>query len=314
MTDVKGITLPVRPRILIVDDTPLNIHLLAQSLHADYDVMISPSGRHALGLLQREKPDLIILDIMMPEMSGYDVCRVIKDDPANGHIPIIFVSARDSIEDQQRGFDLGAVDFIAKPFQTPLVLARVAVHLRLKYKSERLEQLAMLDGLTDIANRRALDAVLVREYGRAARDRYSLAVLMLDIDFFKCFNDHYGHGVGDACLRQVARACAAGLRRPGDFIARYGGEEFCVVLPDCNTSGAVLVAEALRANVRALQIAHAVSPLSDKVTISVGGSARRVTVAFTEASAATIHREADEALYLAKSQGRDRVVIKGVHL
>jgi len=202
--------------------------------------MVAPHGQAALTLLQGEaQPDLILLDIMMPDMDGYEVCRRIKQDPAIWHIPIIFLTAKGAVADQQLGFDLGAVDYIVKPVEIPLLLARVRAHIRLKRKSEQLEKLAMIDGLTDIANRRAL------------------ALLMVDIDHFKAFNDHYGHGAGDECLRRVAQCLAMGLLRPGDFIARYGSEEFCVILPQCTAAGALQVAENLLTAVAELQIPHA---------------------------------------------------------
>jgi diguanylate cyclase (GGDEF)-like protein len=298
-----------RARILIVDDTPVNIQILAQALTKEYDIAVATGGAAALELLrQPDKPDLILLDIMMPEMDGHEVCRRIKQDPATWDIPIIFLTAKGTVEDQQTGFNLGAVDYITKPIKIPVVLARVSVHIRLKRKSEQLEKLAMLDALTDIANRRALDAMLPRECLRAARDGVPLAVLMIDIDQFKAFNDHYGHGVGDECLRRVAQSIEAVLQRPGDFVASYGGEEFCVILPNCDSAGALQVAENLRSAVAALDIPHAYSNVARQVTVSIGISARQVTG--QEICPPVIQQEADAALYRAKSEGRNRVVVR----
>ncbi len=298
----------IKPTVLVVDDAPGNILVLARGLAKDYEVLIARSGKEALTLLtQEQKPDLILLDVMMPEMDGYEVCRQIKDNDTTKDIPVIFLTAKEAIWDQQLGFNLGAVDYITKPVQMPLVLARVAVQIRLKLKSDRLEQLAMLDGLTDVANRRALDKTLLQECERAARDRISLAVIMIDIDHFKAFNDHYGHGVGDECLRQVAQAAAGSLRRPGDFFARYGGEEFCVILPNCDNKGALTVAENIQTAIADLAIPHACSSVSEHVTISIGIAAR--TVSYEEDPHLTIQREADEALYTAKLQGRNRAVV-----
>lgn len=300
--------IPARPSVLIVDDTPSNVQILAHALKHRYEVMVAVNGKNALALLQQDrKPDLILLDVMMPEMDGYEVCRRIKEDHANWNIPVIFVSAKDAVEDQQNGFNLGAVDYITKPFELPLVLARVAVHIRLKLKSQHLEKLALVDGLTDIPNRRALDDMLQRECGRSAREGYSLAVLMIDIDHFKAFNDHYGHGAGDECLRQVAQALAAALHRPGDFIARYGGEEFCILLPDCDSQGAIQVAEHLRDAIETLAIPHAYSSVAKHVTVSIGISVHQTKGGDT--CPPTIHREADEALYTAKTHGRNRVAV-----
>ncbi|WP_167752459.1 diguanylate cyclase [Thiorhodococcus mannitoliphagus] len=298
---------PCRARILVVDDTAANIQIVAAALSKQYEIMVATGGEAALALLREtDKPDLILLDIMMPEMDGHEVCRRIKEDPATWDIPIIFLTAKGAVEDQQRGFNLGAVDYITKPIEIPLLLARVGVHIQLKRKSEQLEKLAMLDGLTEIANRRALDVRLPQECQRTAREGVPLAVLMIDIDHFKAFNDRYGHGAGDECLRRVAQTIEAVPHRPGDFVARYGGEEFCVILPNCDRAGALQVAENLRSAVAALDIPHAYSSAARHVTISIGFSAR--WVAGEETGPSAIQREADAALYQAKSQGRNRVV------
>jgi diguanylate cyclase (GGDEF)-like protein len=293
--------------ILIVDDAPANIQILAEALRSRYLITVATSGAAALDLLQQgEKPDLVLLDIMMPDMDGYTVCRRIKRDPRIQEIPVIFVTARVETEDQQMGFNIGAVDYITKPFQIPLVLARIKVHIRLKLKSERLEKLALIDGLTEIPNRRAVEETLARECGRAHRDRMALSVLMIDVDFFKTFNDMYGHGCGDECLRRVAEALEGVLRRPADFVGRYGGEEFAAILPDCTAEGAITVAEAMRAAVGALEIPHAGSPTASCVTISVGVGFRAVDA---ETSATELLHDADRMLYEAKTQGRNQVVV-----
>ena len=292
------------PAVLIVDDTLANIQILEQALGHDYTIQSAASGPAALSLLQESiKPDLILLDVIMPGMDGYEVCRRIKQDPAARHIPVIFVSGLDQLKDQQRGFDLGAVDYITKPFWLALVMARVNVHIRLKLKSEILEKLAFLDGLTDIPNRRGLEQTLTREWERAKRSGTPLSALMIDVDHFKTFNDEYGHGAGDVCLRKVAQALEKGVKRPGDFIGRYGGEEFSVILSDCNTAGAALVAENLRARVAALKISHAHSTAADHVTVSIGYTTQ---VVGTDSSWSGLMEEADKALYLAKTHGRNR--------
>ena len=304
MDEHQGVTAKRLPVVMIVDDTPTNTQLLAQVLRHNYAIQTAACGSEALALLQQpDKPDLILLDVMMPGMDGYEVCRRIKDDPALRHIPVIFVTAMDQPKDQQRGFALGAVDYITKPFEVPLVIARVNVHVRLKLKSEMLEKLAFLDGLTDIPNRRALEEALSVEWGRANRSGAPLAVLMIDIDHFKLFNDACGHGVGDECLRKVARELERSLLRPGDFVGRYGGEEFSVILPDCDAAGAALVAEKLREAVAALKIPHPMAEAGGCVTISIGYTSRLVSLA----PLSDLMDEADQALYLAKSQGRNRI-------
>lgn len=305
MSEHVGLPNDRLPVVLIVDDTPTNLLILTEALKHEYTIRTATNGLDALALLQEpDKPDLILLDVVMPGMDGYEVCRRIKQSPATWHIPVIFVTAMAQAKDQKLGFDLGAVDYITKPFEVHLVVARVNVHMRLKLKSEMLEKLAFLDGLTDIPNRRALEEDLDQEWGRAKRSNTPLSVLMIDIDFFKAFNDHYGHGVGDECLRKVARELERGLMRPGDFVGRYGGEEFSVILPNCDSAGAALVAEKLRERVDALKIPHEYSEVCDHVTISVGYTTRQVA---SDTILNALTEEADKALYLAKSRGRNRV-------
>jgi diguanylate cyclase (GGDEF)-like protein len=292
--------------ILVVDDTPTNIQVLAQALMNSYDIKVATSGSAALEIVMgNKKPDLILLDIMMPEMDGYEVCRRIKEEPSTWDIPIIFVTAKDEVSDQKRGFDLGAADYIAKPFELPLVMARINVHLRLKHKTERLERLALLDGLTDIPNRRALEDTLSRECGRSARERKPLSVLMIDVDHFKAFNDHYGHGAGDECLRAVAKALESALQRGTDYVGRYGGEEFVVILPDCDAAGALIVADRILGRISSLAIPHTFSETADHVTVSIGCESMQCE---TYTLNTELLEKADQVLYLAKEQGRNRVV------
>ena len=292
--------------ILIVDDTPLNIKILAQALFKEYEVKIATDGATALTIIdQDKKPDLVLLDIIMPEMDGYEVCKRIKNNPSTWNIPIIFVSGKGDVKDQQHGFDLGAVDFITKPFEIPLVLARINVQLRLKRKSEKLEKLALLDALTDIPNRRSLDDTVEREFKRAKRNKKMISLLMIDVDHFKTFNDHYGHGAGDMCLRKIAQTLESCIKRPGDMVGRYGGEEFMVILPDCVQCGAVAIAENMRQNIEKLNIPHEHSSVTDHVTVSIGVESK---LCESEITYKEIMEKADQMLYLAKQQGRNRVV------
>ncbi|MBV0933610.1 response regulator [Marinobacterium weihaiense] len=296
-----------RQRVLVVDDEVVNLKILANSLKDDYTVQIANSGQKALELaLGNIPPDLILLDIMMPAMDGYDVCRALKNDPVTKDIPIIFVTALNDASEEQKGLSLGAVDYIIKPYQMPVVKARVSTHLSLKAKTDLLEAMSYLDGLTHVPNRRQLDMALCREIKRHQRSGQPLGLVMIDIDFFKPFNDHYGHGHGDYCLQRVATALQQALRRPSDLLARYGGEEFLALLPETDAAGVEHVAERLRLAVVALQLEHRHSAIANHVTISLGGIAVKVNA---ELTAELLLERADKVLYRAKAQGRNRVAM-----
>ncbi|WP_321491353.1 diguanylate cyclase domain-containing protein [uncultured Desulfobacter sp.] len=292
--------------VLIVDDTPINIQVLVNALKDTYRVRIANEGRKALSVAASEDPpDIILLDVMMPEMDGYEVCRCLKQNPKTMQIPVIFVTTRRSSEDEAFGLNLGAVDYISKPFSIPVVKARVRTHLQLKLRTDKLEALAMVDGLTGIANRRSFDQTLDLDWRRAQRMGSHLSLIMIDIDEFKAYNDNYGHGAGDECLRVVAEAIESIMRRPGDFVGRYGGEEFVVLLPESDLKGTLAMAEKIRLAVKALKIPHAFSGTADHVTISLGCHAM---LCESKTSSRQLLQEADQALYFAKQKGRDRVV------
>lgn len=293
-----------KPRVLIVDDTPDNLHLLAEMLGEDYEVRIATGGQRALELASRDdlRPDLILLDVMMPGMSGFEVCRAIKESDATRNIPIIFVTAKDGQENEARGLSLGAVDYITKPFHLAIVLARVRNHINLKLKSDQLERYANLDGLTDIANRRRFDETLEKEWLRAMRDGRELSLAIMDIDCFKQFNDIYGHGAGDECLRRAARALQGALSRPADLLARYGGEEFAVVLPDTGEQGGRNIAQRLLDAVSGLRIRHRGNSAGDVVTLSIGCA---TTLPNRDTTPRQLLDAADDLLYAAKEGGRN---------
>ena len=295
-----------RRTLLLVDDQPTNIKVLANLLKDDYVIQIAASGKKALEIAAgRQAPDLILLDILMPDMDGYAVCRALKHNPATSAIPVIFITALDEASDETRGFDLGAVDYISKPFHPEIVKARIRNHVSLKVKTDLLEQMSHLDGLTQIANRRQFDLTLAREMKRLVRSGQSLGLVMFDIDYFKPFNDNYGHGKGDDCLVRVASELRQVIRRPGDLLARYGGEEFAAILPETDASGVNAMAEAIRATVAGLHYPHAFSPVAGHVTVSVGAV---VLERVSDHSPQSLIDEADRALYAAKAQGRNRVV------
>ena len=295
-----------KPMILVVDDVPTNVQILAEALSAVYRIKVAGNGHDALEIAQREPhPDLILLDVMMPDMDGFEVCRRLKADLRTQKIPVIFATAMSSMSDEERGLNLGAVDYITKPFVIPIAKARIRNHIRLKQQADRLEALSLLDALTDIPNRRRYDESLASEWARAKRDRTPLSLIMIDIDHFKKYNDYYGHGAGDVCLQRVATELAEGVVRPGDVVARYGGEEFVVILPDTDKDSAGQIAERLRERIEKLNLAHAYSETKSVITISAGVATQ--TELGECLSSIMLHDSADKALYMAKAGGRNRV-------
>ncbi len=298
-----------RSSILIVDDIPANIKVLGESLRADYRIRLATDGEKALKMARSSNPpDLILLDIVMPKMDGYEVCRHLKEDPTTRNIPVIFITAMAEEEDETKGLACGAVDYITKPFSLPIVRARVRTHLELKRHRDTLEALSTLDGLTGIPNRRRFDEVLKVEWLRGQREGAPLSLLMIDIDHFKLYNDNYGHIEGDDCLKRVAAALAGAISRPADFIARFGGEEFAAVLPMTDGLGAATVAAALLDSIRELNLPHAHSPAAPRVTISLGGATMQPS---REENPIQLIERADRALYAAKSAGRNRHILWG---
>lgn len=290
--------------ILVVDDLPANIGKLVALLGDRYIVKPALSGKKALEVARsNEPPDLILLDAVMPEMNGLEVCRTLKSDPETADIPIIFVTSLDGEEEEERGLKLGAVDYITKPFRGPIVLARVETQLRLKEYNDLLKQQSTLDGLTGLPNRRALDERLLQEWRRGARLKTPLSAILLDIDYFKQYNDHYGHLAGDDCLRQVGRQLSE-AGRVTDFVARYGGEEFVCLLPHTDAQGALEVAEKFRKAVGALQIEHEQSNISSRLTVSQGVA---TTLPELDRDPSILLGLADEQLYRVKEGGRDGV-------
>jgi len=299
-------TAPCVPQtVLIVDDTPANIEILSSVLGAEHEILFATSGRDALALVADQTPDLILLDVMMPDMDGYEVCKKLKADPRTRNIPVIFITALSEESDETHGLEVGAIDYISKPISAPIVRARVRNHLELKRYRDILENFSTLDGLTGIANRRRLDEFLAQEWLRGRRQQSPLSVCLMDIDFFKRFNDRYGHVAGDDCLRRVALALASVTRRPADLVARYGGEEFVCVLPDTDAAGAARVADRCRAAVAALAIPHVESNAAKHVTVSGGVAAETPS---EESSPAHLLETADRLLYQAKHAGRNRIL------
>ncbi|AUH50502.1 diguanylate cyclase response regulator [Chromobacterium sp. ATCC 53434] len=290
-----------RPKILVVDDQTANILLVRDLFKDDYEIFMALSGEQAIEQCQAVMPDLILLDLVMPGIDGFEVCRLLKADVRTRAVPIIFVSAQREEADEARGFELGGVDYIVKPVNHTILRARVRTHLALKFQTDLLSAIALVDGLTGVANRRRFDEVLQADWLQCARLQQPISLLMIDVDHFKRFNDRYGHQAGDDCLRRVAQAIKQSARRPHDLTARYGGEEFACILPD--TDGAAGVAHAVLTAIRELAIPHAASDVAEVVTASLGVA---TVVASHESTPQALIEEADRQLYQAKRQGRAR--------
>lgn len=293
-----------RPRVLIVDDQPANLDILVAHLQQEFcELVVALSGEEGLQLAREIKPDLILLDVMMPGMDGFETCRRLKDAYETSDIPVIFLSAKDDSSSVIRGLKLGGIDYVSKPFSMPVLKQRVRNHLSLKHNTDQLTKLACMDELTNIANRRHFDRVFKAEWERALRNKNSLSLMMVDVDHFKLFNDRYGHLEGDRCLRSVANALKEALRRPADLLARFGGEEFVVLLPESSGEGAEIVAQRLHESVAALNIAHA-ETRTGKLSISVGWGSVQPKQSITSQD---LLRKVDAVLYEAKKSGRNCV-------
>lgn len=294
-----------RQRILIVEDVRLNAEILLNVLQDEYDLSVASNGLEALAMVKEQMPDLILLDIVMPEMDGYAVCAELQGNPSTRDIPILFLTALEGDKNEAYGIELGAMDYIRKPFNVPVMKAKIRNHLELKRYKDILKRDSRVDGLTRIPNRRRFDEAYAEECSRATRNRTPLAVLMMDLDLFKAYNDTYGHLQGDDVLKLVAKTLYNTLQRPGDLIARWGGEEFVALLPQTALEGAVQVAERLRLAVYDLQIPHEASSFDQVLTISVGVAA---SLEGDRCAHDVLLERADKSLYCAKSSGRNRTV------
>lgn len=312
--------------ILVVDDRYENLELLRAILGDDRThVFTASNGPDALRSIKENPPDLILLDIKMPEMDGYEICRRIKNDHDTSDIPIIFISAIEDELDMVKGFNLGAVDYISKPYRAGVVKARVKTHLmhhktvqalerinkqlsdeieKRKKLEEELRELTRIDELTQLANRRVFDEEMMTEWRRAMRTKSHVTLLMIDVDYFKNLNDSAGHQTGDKFLIQLGYILKKYTRRFLDTAARYGGEEFAVILSEAKEEDGYKVAEMILKDVERVNFKHSDSKVCDHVTVSIGvagcipeyGSHEEVLI-----------ERADKALYKAKNEGRNRV-------
>ena len=293
-------------RLLIIDDSEMNVVILTRILSPDYKILVAKNGRAGIETAVNYLPDVIILDIIMPGMDGYETITELKSLDQTRNIPVIFISGLSSSEDEEKGLILGAADYIIKPFSEAVVKLRVRHQIQLQNYIRTIENLLMTDQLTKIPNRRSFDERLLMEWNRAQRKMSQVSILIIDIDHFKRYNDTYGHPQGDVALQTVAGIFSKALWRPGDFAARWGGEEFIVLLPDTDLDGALAVGEKIRHSVEYAEIRDENGQLTTPVTVSVGVNTVIPTDDGVNSIKDFIHF-ADDALYAAKRDGRNRV-------
>ncbi|ALG67935.1 diguanylate cyclase [Beggiatoa leptomitoformis] len=303
-----------KDNILIIDDTLPNLRLLSNMLtEQGYKVRGVTNGNSALIAIHLSLPDLVLLDINIPDINGYEVCERLKADEKTRDIPVIFISAMHDILDKVKAFSIGGVDYITKPFHVDEVLARVRTHLTIRHLQKRLElanqelyRQATLDGLTQIANRRRFDSYLEQMWQQMMNLQKPIALILADIDYFKTYNDTYGHLMGDECLKKVAKTIEGATHRATDLAARYGGEEFAVILPETDITDALQVAETIQDNIKLLAIPHTQSTVSHLLTLSIGVTCMIPSTTNNNVAIQLI-RQADALLYQAKSSGRNRI-------
>jgi len=291
-----------RASILVVDDQPINIMALNEVFKRDFDVLMAVDGASALEQARKQLPDLILLDVVMPGMGGHEVLKRLKSDPLTEDIPVIFVTSRTDEEDEATGFALGAVDYISKPINPVTVQARVRTQLAVKLQFEIIRNMALTDGVTGIANRRRFDEALYSLWRQCLRDEQPLTLMLLDVDHFKAFNDHYGHLAGDECLKNVAQCIRQVLKRPSDLLCRYGGDELAALLPNTDKAGAEYLAAQLHQKLSNLAMPHEHSTAAPWVSLSMGLATQ---VPVPEQNPEGLLTRADQALYRAKHEGRN---------
>jgi diguanylate cyclase (GGDEF)-like protein len=304
-------------KILIIDDSKIERVIIRSYLqHLNYEIFDAKDGETGIKLFSECNPDIILLGVVMHGINGYQVAKQLRSQ-FNDWVPIIFLSGKTEPEDIEVGINAGGDDYLPKPIQKQVLIAKMTAMVRiatmrnqllqvthnLQLANEELEHLAMLDGLTGIANRRYLDISLNKEIARARRYTLPLTLIIADIDFFKKYNDHYGHLQGDECLKSVASALQQTLLRPGELVARYGGEEFCMILPDTNEKNATIMAGKLLNAVRALECQHEGISSHTLLSISLGVVS---IIPDRKLTAEALMQQADKKLYEAKHNGRNQ--------
>lgn len=299
---------PERVRILVVDDNAANIVQVRGILGPEVDVFAATDGRQALTIIDKLAPDLIVMDVQMPGMDGLETCRHLRADDKMRDIPVIFMTAGGNATDEDACWMAGGSDFVSKPINATTLRHRVRAQLMIKAQSDRLRGLAYVDALTGLPNRQRFNNQFDAEFRRSLRNGIPLSLLIMDVDYFKLYNDHYGHVAGDLCLNGIGACLKSAATRPGDLVARFGGEEFVGLLPETQLNGALHVANVILDNVRDAKIEHVASPIGSHVSASIGVTCwipGRSSI--TEVDQESLLREADRLLYRAKAAGRAQI-------
>jgi len=291
-----------KQKILVADDMSVSTKILAEALEQIYEVIIVDEKDKVLTTARSESPpDLILLDTQLQKVEGYDTCKKLKGSESTQNIPVIFIS---SVEDEIKGFEAGGVDYIIKPLNIPIVVARIKTHLNLKQKSDMLENLLSIDRLTNIPNKRRFEETLNMEVGRARRSKLPLSIIFIEVDFINTFYENYGYSAGDFCLDNIAKILEQTIRRPADFVARYGHEKFAAILPETELEQTLLLAGKIEENVKTLNIPHSHSQVSDVITLSQGIT---TSVPNDSLSPWDYIKAVDVALNNAKEQGHNQI-------
>lgn len=291
--------------LLLVEDDPVNIDVIVSCIGNLYQLYIAKTREKAFKILAKTDIDLVLLDINLPDGNGFDICKELMDNKdIYGNLNVVFMTGMDKPEDEARGIQLGASDYITKPINCTVLKARIDLQTKLIRQTELLSQLARIDGITEINNRRAFDDQLKNEWNRAMREQKELSLCLLDLDFFKQYNDTYGHPAGDECLRKLAKCLKNKFRRGSDFVARYGGEEFAILFYRTDADEAKRLIEQVLDSFMALKIRHETSKVSDYTSFSAGICS---TLPDEAKSPDVLLGYTDKQLYLAKEQGRAKV-------
>jgi diguanylate cyclase (GGDEF)-like protein len=304
-------------KILLVEDSPtLRFAMRNYIIDAGHTPLIAQSGEEALQMLETTPVDMIIMDVEMPGLNGFETTRLIREWLGGHWIPIIFVTGRNEDESYREGIEAGGDDYLIKPVSAMIIKAKIRALERiaemrdqLNQLNKELEALSQLDSLTQIYNRRTFNELAAQQWLVAVRQQTPLSLLMIDVDHFKLYNDHYGHPAGDLCLKKISQCIQKCLQRPFDLFGRYGGEEFIVLLPDTDSAGALKVGQSINTALETLELRHEVSPTNHFVTVSVGGvsSSRIANYPLEE-----LVKRADRTLYKAKHSGRNRTLVDDV--